>query len=54
MSDMRDKAKKLLEEHGKMRGPRELEDWNIKAKTCLVFAAIEKLTRSKKNINVNL
>lgn len=34
-------AKKLLAECDKIKGPAELEDWNMRARTLLVFAHMQ-------------
>ncbi|HIJ71677.1 MAG TPA: hypothetical protein HPP87_09990 [Planctomycetes bacterium] len=37
---------RLLAEHAELTGdPRQLKDWNIRAQTCLVFAAAERLVK---------
>ena len=34
------KVAELLDEHSRLKGPDELQDWNIKAQTLLVFIAM--------------
>ncbi|HEG43272.1 MAG TPA: hypothetical protein ENH94_04400 [Phycisphaerales bacterium] len=36
-------AKVLLEAHARIKGPDELENWNIRAQTLLVFIAMNKI-----------
>ena len=36
-------AEALLAEHAQLKGQHELEDWNIKAQTFLVFAAAKRI-----------
>ena len=47
MTSMQEKARELLGELNTAKGPEMLAAWNIKAKTCLVFSAIEQLRTSK-------
>jgi len=43
----RQQAEALLDEHARLKGPHELEYWNIKAQTFLVFAAIKRIGTAK-------
>lgn len=36
-------AERLLAEHAQLKGPADLESWNIKARTFLVFAAMKRI-----------
>ena len=40
-------AMKLLEEHAQLKRSDELENWNIKAQTFLVFAAMKRICSGK-------
>lgn len=45
-------AEQLLREHAALRGPRDLEAWNIKARTLLVFAAMKRICSAKSEAEI--